>query len=125
MLPMRTAQWSLESLKPAHCRQLASSKPPALVWCWQAPTVRRLEQATYCLPEVELAQRAAPLRPWSAFGAHTTLTAAHLANLCYRQERRADLSKVPCVSHWNAAREQAARDQTGARVTRLETRQAS
>jgi len=42
-----------------------------------------------------------------------------------RYAHRADPSKIPCVSHWNAAREQAARDQVGAKVTRLETRQAS
>ncbi|WP_277905846.1 NAD-dependent epimerase/dehydratase family protein [Brevundimonas abyssalis] len=48
-----------------------------------------------------------------------------VTDVARRYADRADLSKVPCVSHWNAAREQAARDQTGARVTRLETRQAS
>ncbi len=48
-----------------------------------------------------------------------------VTDVARRYAERADLSKVPCVSHWNAAREQAARDQTGARVTRLETRQAS
>ena len=41
-----------------------------------------------------------------------------------RYAHRADLTKIPCVSHWNTAREQAARDQVGAKVTRLETRQA-
>jgi UDP-sulfoquinovose synthase len=48
-----------------------------------------------------------------------------VTDVARRYADRADLSKVPCVSHWNAAREQAARDQTGASVTRLETRQAS
>lgn len=48
-----------------------------------------------------------------------------VTDVARRYADRADLSKVPCVSHWNAAREQASRDQTGASVTRLETRQAS
>ena len=47
-----------------------------------------------------------------------------VTDIARRYADRADLSMVPCVSHWNAAREQAARDQVGARVTRLETRQA-
>ena len=47
-----------------------------------------------------------------------------VTDVARRYADRADLSKVPCVSHWNAAREQAARDQVGAKVTRLETRQA-
>ncbi|MEH6664620.1 MAG: NAD-dependent epimerase/dehydratase family protein, partial [Brevundimonas sp.] len=48
-----------------------------------------------------------------------------VTDVARRYADRADLSKVPCVSHWNAAREQAAREQKSASVARIETRQAS